>query len=316
MSVLFITSTHIGDAILSTGLLAHLLARYPNDGVTIACGAPAAKIFTETPRLEAIHVVRKRARHGHWWDLYKQVAPKPWRAVVDLRRSALPWGLMTLRRFGKPKSREPIHRVELIARTMGLPPQDPVIWTGEEHRARAAAFLEGARAPVLLAPGASWRGKIWPAERFAELAERLRAPDGPVPGADIVMIGAKGERATGAAVEAAIPAANRFDGFGLDVLTTYEVARRCRLMVGNDSAMMHLSAAAGIPTVGLFGPTRDEHYAPWGPNGLVVRTPESVEALTGWDGYDTTTTDTMMTGLGVDAVLAAVRRAWPTLAAS
>jgi len=294
--------------------LAHLLERYPNDGVTIACGAPAAKIFTETPRLETIHVVRKRERHGHWWDLYKKVAPKPWRVVVDLRRSALPLGLLTVRRHSIPKSKAPIHRVELIGRTMGLPPQDPVIWTGAAHKAQAEAFLRRAKAPVLLAPGASWRGKIWPAERFADLATRLRAPDGPLPGADIVMIGAEGERATGAAVEAAIPDANRFDGFGLDVLTTYEVAKRCRLMVGNDSAMMHLAAAAGIPTVGLFGPTRDVHYAPWGKNGLVVRTPESVEDLTGWDGYDTNTTDTMMTSLSVDSILQAVERTWPGLA--
>ncbi len=55
--------------------------------------------------------------------------------------------------------------------------------------------------------------------------------------------------------------------------------KRCRLMVANDSAMMHLAAASGIPTIGLFGPTKDQHYRPWGENGFVVRTPDSADPL-------------------------------------
>jgi ADP-heptose:LPS heptosyltransferase len=42
---------------------------------------------------------------------------------------------------------------------------------------------------------------------------------------------------------------------------------------------MHLAAAAGVPTVGLFGPSPDQLYAPWGPNGHVMRTTESYDDL-------------------------------------
>ena len=63
----------------------------------------------------------------------------------------------------------------------------------------------------------------------------------------------------------------------LGLLDVYAVLRRARLFVGNDSGLMHLAAAAGCPTVGLFGPSDDRLYAPWGPHGRVVRGPRSFE---------------------------------------
>ena len=52
MRILFITSTRIGDAILSTGLLNHLIVQQPNAKITIACGGAAATLFKEVPGLE------------------------------------------------------------------------------------------------------------------------------------------------------------------------------------------------------------------------------------------------------------------------
>ena len=53
----------------------------------------------------------------------------------------------------------------------------------------------------------------------------------------------------------------------------------------------------------------EAHYAPWGENGLVVRTPESVEELIDWPGYDTRKTGTMMASLTAETVEAAIRKA-------
>ena len=82
---------------------------------------------------------------------------------------------------------------------------------------------------------------------------------------------------------------------------------RAALFVGNDSGLMHMAAAAGAPTVGVFGPSRAEHYAPWGPRAEAVRTPEPYEALFP-PGYDRRTTGSLMTSLAVAPVLAACRR--------
>ena len=53
LRILFITSTRVGDAILSTGLLAHLIERHPDARVTIACGPAAAPLFDAVPNLVA-----------------------------------------------------------------------------------------------------------------------------------------------------------------------------------------------------------------------------------------------------------------------
>jgi ADP-heptose:LPS heptosyltransferase len=84
--------------------------------------------------------------------------------------------------------------------------------------------------------------------------------------------------------------------------------RRSALYVGNDSGLMHLAAASGAPTLGLFGPTQDKLYAPWGDRTAVVRTPESFEDLIRDIGADHRTLGTRMDTLTVDAVENAARR--------
>ncbi|THD65495.1 glycosyltransferase family 9 protein, partial [Phenylobacterium sp.] len=48
---------------------------------------------------------------------------------------------------------------------------------------------------------------------------------------------------------------------------------------GNDSGTMHLAAAAGIPTLGLFGPSDEQLYGPWGVDARVARGPRSYEQI-------------------------------------
>ena len=307
MAILFITSTRIGDAILSTGILSWLHEQYPEDGITIACGGPASKVFGAVPNLEALHVIKKQANHSHWWTLWRAMAPRRWRVVVDLRRSAMPWLLLAGKRYSVPKDRSGRHRVELNASMFGLPSLAPKIWTAPEHRETAEKLLTGARNPVALAVGANWTGKTWPAERFAELARHIRQMKVFAPDAGIVLVGGSDEREAGARLLDEQDDRRVIDGFGLDILSTYELLKRCRMMVANDSAMMHLAAASGIPTIGLFGPTRDEHYRPWGENGFIVRTPQSADALMARLHRDGSTVATLMDGIEVDHVLAKIR---------
>ena len=312
MSQLFIGPTRLGDAILATGVLAWLAETHPDQPITVACGAPAALAFGGAPGVEALHVVEKRPRGGHWIELWRKLRGRRWRRIVDLRRSLLPLLLRADARHTVPRGRPGEHRVALAARALGLPPQAPRVWPAERHRAVAARLLP-ADVPVLaLGPGANWVCKTWPPERFAALAARLLGPGAPLAGGRLLLVGGEAERAAARAILEAMPPTVVADGFGLDIPTTAAALERCALFVGNDSAMMHLAAAAGARTVGLFGPTRDEHYAPWGPNGLAVRTPEGVEALLArlrGPGVERT----LMDGLEVEAVVEAIAGRWPDL---
>ena len=311
MNLLFVTSTRIGDAVLSSGLLDHVIRSYPGARLTIACGPAAAPLFAAVPGLERVIVMTKRPYGLHWWALWRQVATTAWTLVVDLRASALAWVVIAgERRVFRPRPYEPIHRMHQLARLFDLPePPAPKLWTLPSHDSAAAGLIPSG--PVLaIGPTANWIGKTWPAERFAQVIERLTQPGGILPGASVAVFGAPSEREAARPVLEAIPAARRIDLVGtVDLLTATACLRRCALYIGNDSGLMHLAAAAGIPTLGLFGPSRPENYAPWGPYGAVVCTTIAYDDLFA-PGYDHRNTGSLMDSLPLDAVVEAAESLW------
>jgi ADP-heptose:LPS heptosyltransferase len=311
MNILFVTATRIGDAVLSTGILCHLLDRYPEARVTIAAGPAAAPLFEAVPRLERHIIVEKRRFARHWLGLYAAVVGTAWALVVDLRGSALAYLLRAGERRVAGKNGPDEHRVAQLGRLFGLaPPPAPRVWLAARHE-RAAAALVPQGAPLLaIGPAANWRGKQWRGERFAELALRLTGPQGILPGARVAVMAAAHEREQATPLLAALPAGRAIDLDGrADLLVAAAVLRRAALFIGNDTGLMHIAAAAGAPTRGLFGPTQAAQYAPWGARIAVARTAIPPERLYG-PGFDHRTTDTLMDSLTVEAAEAAAQELW------
>src|ERR1700694_1390218 len=302
MHILFVTATRIGDAVLSTGLLSHVVERFPGARFTIAAGPVAAPLFEAVPRLERLVVLEKRRGGLHWLGLYARAVPRRWHLVVDLRGSVLAWMLRAGERRVMAKGDAGEHRVRQLGRLFDLdPPPGPVLWTAPRHE-RAATVLVPPGAPVLaIGPAANWRGKQWRAERFAELALRLTATAGPLPGMRVAVVAAHQEREQAEPLLRAIPRDRRIDLVGtVDLLTAAAVLRRSALFIGNDTGLMHIAAAAGAPTLGLFGPSPVNQYAPWGRHTAVVRSKQPPETMFG-PGFDHRTTDTLMDGLSIEA---------------
>jgi len=311
MRILFITSTRIGDAVLSSGLIGHLIESHPDARFTIACGPLAADLFRDVPGLDRLIPLPKRTAGLHWVELWLKTAAFRWDLVVDLRSSAIAWLLLAkMRRVAR---RWPGHRVAAAAKTLGLDQTvPPCIFVAETRRA-AARRLVGDGPVLALGPTANWRGKQWPEERFAELAERLTAAGAPLAGARILILGAAEERPRIARLLSSLPAGRLLDQMGrLDLLTAYACLERSSLYVGNDSGLMHLAAAAGAPTLGLFGPSDEGLYGPWGPNARSVRGPESFASMLA-RGIGLSGGECHMLGLSVDA---AERAALDLLAAA
>jgi lipopolysaccharide heptosyltransferase III len=316
MRILFITATRIGDAVLSSGLLSFLVERYPGARLTIAAGPLAAPLFAAAPGLERLLVVKKQRWSAHWFELHARVAATRWDLVVDLRGSAIAWLLRAGERRVMAKGDANEHRVAQLARLFALdPPPTPVIWTNAAHERAGAALVPAGRPVLAIGPAANWRGKQWRAEQFAWLAQRLTAGDGPFPEARVAILAAEHERAQAEAALQALPATRVIDLVGrTDLLTAAAVLRRCAMFIGNDTGLMHIAAASGTPTLGLFGPSPIAQYAPWGRHTAVVRTALPPEELMG-PGFDHRTTDTLMDSLSVEMVEAAARKLW-RLAAS
>ncbi|MGQ0675467.1 MAG: glycosyltransferase family 9 protein [Rhodospirillales bacterium] len=311
MRLLFITATRVGDAVLTTGLLEHLRHAHPGIAVTVACGQPAAPLFRALPGLEALIALDKRRFGLHYLSLWRRLAGRRWDIVVDLRRTPVPYLLLKGRHYRAPKLKGR-HRMFEVAAAIGLPqPPPPVVWLGERDRSEADRLVRPGGPVLAVAPAANWRGKQWRAERFAALASRLTASGGILPNARVAVLAAANERPQAAPVLDSIPAERRIDLAGaaeLPVLAA--VLQKCALFIGNDSGLMHLAAAAGAPTLGLFGPSPEFRYAPWGEHAAVARTRESYQDLVGAPGFDHRTTDTLMDGLDVDTAAAAAEALW------
>lgn len=308
MRLLFIGPTRIGDAVLSSGVLAWMLARWPEARLTVAAGPAAAPLYAEVPGLDEIVVLDKR-QGGHWRRLWWKTVGRYWTAIADTRRSAVTWLVPAGRRFIMGYQRGGMHKVVQASAMVGArPPLAPHVWLGAGHRQTARDLIPDGPPVLALAPTANWGGKQWPAERFVTLAERLSGGAGPLANARIAVFAGPGERPAALPILQSVPAARRIDLAGkLDLLTAAACLGRADLFVGNDSGLMHLAAAMGVPTLGLFGPSREEHYGPWGLRARAVRTDLSYDAILAKPGYDYMRHDTHMETLSADKVFAAAQ---------
>jgi ADP-heptose:LPS heptosyltransferase len=262
MRILFVTSSRIGDAVLSTGLLDHLIRTYPRARFTVCCGPAAEGVFLRMPNLERLIVFDKVMRGLHWLPLWAKVVGSWWFMVVDIRASALAWLVPTLRR--RVMRRRAGHKTAQLAAVLGVsPPPLPVAWTSDADRALAGRLLPEGGPVIALGPTANWDGKVWPPERFVELARRIAGER--LPGARFAVFAGPGEYEArlAAPVLAALPEAIDLTG-RLALPEAAACLARCTIFIGNDSGLMHLAASAGCPTLGLFGPTPAPEYAPAG----------------------------------------------------
>jgi ADP-heptose:LPS heptosyltransferase len=116
--------------------------------------------------------------------------------------------------------------------------------------------------------GASSRSRIWMPERFAATADALVREYL----AKIILVSAKSEKAfvddvAGRMKHASIP------GYELNLKQQAAVYARCALVITNDSGPMHVAAAMGAPTLGLFCPNTPARWAPYGPGNDYLYNP-------------------------------------------
>ena len=126
------------------------------------------------------------------------------------------------------------------------------IATSDEHIAEAEAIIKQTVDTkfAVLNPAGGWVTKLWHAEKFGSLADKLWE------GLGLVSIIATGPNETDLAAKAAansrsgklILAQPSLKGF-------YELAKRAQIYIGGDTGPTHIAIAAGAPVVGLFGPT-------------------------------------------------------------
>jgi lipopolysaccharide export system permease protein len=270
MRILFITSGSIGDVIISTGLLAHLADTYPSARFTIAVGPAAAPLLEAFPQLDRLIVIRKQPWNKHWLKLWSELTPESFDLAIDLRSSAITYLIRARKRVIFRNHNKLQSKAEQLANLLNLPSPPPTrLWAGEAAVRNAEALVPHPSF-IVIAPKTNSAAKDWPIERFAELAGRLC-----VPGSQFVILASAAQQASIQPLVKTLPESQVIDLAGrTDLPTAYALLKRAQLFIGNDSGLLHMAAAAGIPSIGIYGPSNDKTYAPRGPHVTIIKSHE------------------------------------------
>ena len=188
--------------------------------------------------------------------------------IAKLSGARQRWG------FSKDALREPASRI-FLTKTVEIPPQIHVIgknlklacqalkiavqdvnftfpiFTTDEHRIEAEKIIEKAGGEfAILNPAGGWVTKLWHAEKYGQLADRIYEKYGMM---SVV--------ATGPNEDELAETVLQNSRSGKLLLTQpslkgfFELAKGAKIYVGGDTGPTHIAVAAGAPVVGLFGPT-------------------------------------------------------------
>ncbi len=275
MASLVVQTSFIGDVVLTTPLIAHLAQNGWVDVVTTPGGAAA---LANSPHVRHLVAYDKRGRDRGprgFVRLARTVRVRDAGAVAYLAQGSLRSAALAalagyrqrvgfdtsggrllynrLARFGHDRH----HAERLLRLALGddasIDPSAlrPRLYPGVLERQAVNALLESApnesRPLLALAPGSIWATKRWP--YYAELAHALR------PRARTVIVGSADDTPLAREIVQAT-AGDAIDATGrLTLLGSAELIGRCRALITNDSAPLHLASAMNTPTVAIFGPT-------------------------------------------------------------
>ena len=138
-----------------------------------------------------------------------------------------------------------------------------------EAESRISELTADVKDFVILNPGAGWGAKMWPVERYGQVAKALAA-DG---FSSLVNCGPGEEELVTAMVTASQGTARKIS---CSVSELIALTRRARLLIGGDTGPMHLAAAMKIPVVAILGPRNPARNGPYGTQSVVLRSASSM----------------------------------------
>jgi ADP-heptose:LPS heptosyltransferase len=271
--VLIIRFSSLGDVILATSVIDAVRGLWPDCEITFVVKSEYAPVLTQNPQLDRVIALGQNERDVvSLWRLGRRLRRDGVDLVLDLHGGAR--GRTLACSVGAPRTvRVDSRRVArmLMVRYMEcLSPwaggnaisRGPCVRLTDIEKSAARAELSGWDGShlVALAPGAKWRSKRWPERLFADLAGSLASE-----GTRVVVLGSKEEGPTVRRIVEAGDFGGLVTGFTGGLRELAAMFSACTASVCNDSGLMHLSAAVGTPTLGIFGPTAPHFgFTPYG----------------------------------------------------
>lgn len=303
---LFVLESALGDALLTTGIIDKL----KDEPSYIITTPRSVDLFQDLPNLQKILLLTKKSSKTQWFEFWWETRKHTWNHVIDFRRTGISYFLKANHKFIRQSCNQKVddvHIVRHISRNLkSAEPLTPALWFSKERLRRIQKVLEGKPA-FSVAPMANWVGKQWPLENFTALVKKFCKA---YPEAKIATYAAPHERAYVAPLLDSIPKDQHVDTAGWNLLDIATLIKSSRLFLGNDSGLMHVSAAVKTPTVALFGPSDERIYGPWSDQ---AKSPHRVlrgKPFWGKMFQDPADTNCYMTDLKVPFVWKTVQEMW------
>jgi len=285
--ILILRFSSLGDMVLLGALVDELRSRWPKHEIWLATKPDYAPLFEDDTRLD--RVLRLSPKSGGLRKLARELRTGDFELVLDahgsLRSRLLCFALAgtPVRRIAKdtaarllflrmriatpPLARHQIDRYLALAGAEGKKVR-PTLQLREEDHTAASAILGDHEVPLLaVAPGSRHVTKQWPLERFTEVAAHWQREGH----GEVILLGSAKERELCREMASHLPREARVSAGELDLRALAALLSRCRVLLCNDSGLMHLSEAAGTPVLAVFGPTsRELGYFPLDPRSRVV----------------------------------------------
>ena len=273
-TILLITLSNIGDAVMTTPVIQALHNKYPRAVMDIVADARSSEVFRHCPCKGEIFLKDKQAGWRGLVTLVKQLRAQRYDLVVDLRTDGLTL-LLKARHCLTRRGRKSVgaHAVQQHFAVIG--PREGIsqipatcVWLSQrelESARRQLAVLPGTRW-LALGPGARWASKCWPLTSFQALVERLQPLfDG------VVLLGDLNDADSCQQLmeHMTLPCLNLAGK--TELLQAAAVLEQATLFIGNDSGLGHLAAACDTPTLTIFGPGDPRRYHPWHPRARWVQ---------------------------------------------
>lgn len=289
-NLLLLNLNHIGDILFTTPAIRALREKYPNAHISAVVLQGMEDVLKHNPCIDEV-LVRRRGMV----DVLKLIPKVRKNNLASVLFSFSSFQLALLGKLSGAKVRvgfddpqvktmltdrvyrdKSIHRANSfldLAKVLGAASENSKmeLFVGDDERRFAEDLLKnsgisGDRPLIAISPGSSVAAKEWFPERYAALADRLKAD-----GADVIVVGAPSERETinkviGSASNQPVDLAGK-----TKIGQLAGVLERCDVVVSNDTGPMHMAVSVGTPVVAIFGPTEPKVFGPYSLESVVLR---------------------------------------------
>lgn len=300
--VLIRSANWVGDAVMSLPAIASIKRSLPRAEIIILAKPWVADLFQECREIDRVILYRSPGRHEGFrgkWRLARELKAERYDLALHLPNSfesalisflaAIPRrvgyntdgrGILLTRRVAVNGEIRKIHQVEYYLRlieSLGIQSAGsiPSLTISPQRLEEAAGILDplgiGKLDPLIaISPGAKYgSAKEWFPERYAELIQRISREMN----ARVVILGSPGDR------EAASRICSSRGPSAIDLTGKTSLAQaasliaRCRLLITNDSGLMHVAAALEVPLIAIFGSTDPQRTGPLSRNSRILQKP-------------------------------------------